>query len=68
MVEIMRVLGELIISGGACEYMNVKGNSDYPPNHMLEYEMAWLSFREKYCCNITFFMLLSNVAIVKVSL
>lgn len=32
MVEIMRVLGELIFSGGACEYMNVKGNSDYPPN------------------------------------
>lgn len=32
MVEIMRVLGELIFSGGACEYMNVKGNSDCPPN------------------------------------
>lgn len=76
MVEIMRVLGELIFLGRGCEYTNVKCStceflsSKSMPS--LKCEMAWLILWGKYRCNIektqepiTFFMLLSNVPIIK---
>lgn len=76
MVEIMRVLGELIFLGRRCEYMDVNGSSyeflSAKSMYILKWEMDWLILRGKYCCNIektqipiTFFMLLSNVPIIK---
>lgn len=76
MVEIMRVLGELIFLGRGWEYMNVKGSSyeflSAKSMHILKCEIAWLILRGKYFCNIEkiwvpikCFMLLSNVPIIK---
>lgn len=76
MVEIMRVLGELIFWGRVCEYMIVNGNSyeflSTISMHILKCDMAWLILPGKYCCNIkktrapiAFFMWLSNVPIIK---